>query len=133
MIRELITRACPTCGPVADFRRELGREYRCTNCGHTVELAERKPRLGGRRQTAKVDRIRELLAERYDVTSCDDQGHWAERGTVALKALGKQWYQEGLLVYVGPRGALRLTVCTGAHAGDYRGQQAEIWLSVFST
>jgi hypothetical protein len=127
-----VKRPCPNCcpqAPVPFYPAEGEHVYRCDNCRQELTIRPRKARIGSPAQLRAVNRVHELLAGTFTIENADDR-FWAARGVRALIARGKAWYDASMLIYVGPRGALRVVDC-GTNA-DRRGRKAAIWLEVRS-
>jgi hypothetical protein len=129
------TRACPNCCPEggACFYRTYAseNEWECANCGHTVVIKPRAKKVGGAKQTRVVERIRGQLAKRFEVSDCDKRGFWAERGVVVIYAKAKQWFDDSMIIYVGPRGSLRVVDCRAGEK-ERKGRDAATWIHIRS-
>lgn len=128
-------RSCPTCCPTggAYFYRtyEAADEWECSNCGHTVVIKPRRSHVGTPSQDRVVARLRDQLAKRFEVSDGDDDGYWAGKGVVVVYAKAKQWFDDSLIIYVGPRGSLRVVDC-GKGEPERKGRDATIWINIRS-
>jgi hypothetical protein len=94
-------------------------------------IPPRKPKVGGPKQTRVAERLRNQLERRFEVSDCDEDGFWAERGVLAIYAKAKQWFDDSLIIYVGPRGSLRVVDC-GKGEPERKGRDAIIWINIRS-
>jgi hypothetical protein len=62
----------------------------------------------------------------------DDGGYWANKGVVVIYARAKQWFDDSMIIYVGPRGSLRVVDCRTGEK-ERKGREAETWISIRST
>lgn len=120
-MRNTITRPCPTCLPdsKADFdydraeRKEDGtpvrRFYRCRNCRHEVAVTPRPAKKGGPRQSAAIQRMRDLLADGpYTIEEREDPTSPRRR----FYLNGSRWFDRTGFVCFGARGSVEVTYYT---------------------